>query len=478
MTEPHYRTARAMLADLTARTVSARELLELHSARNAALAKTLNAVVATDLARARADAAAIDDARVRGEPLGVLAGLPMTIKDGSDVENMPATSGNLLYADRAKTCADADTVKSVRAQGAVIWGKTNVPLMLGDFQSYNDVYGTTNNPYDVARTPGGSSGGAAAALAAGITPLEIGSDIGGSLRHPAGFCGVYSLKPTWGVLSSRGQIPPAPGRYFEVDLNVMGPMARDAGDLRLLWNVLRGDAGAAPESVAGARVAVWDEEPGFPLAKSVKDGVARAADALARAGVAVEHRPPPFSGAELMKTYLALLTPIIAAGLPDQVYDFFAAQRPQDRQAVRDGAGFLSMEAYRLQATASYREFAEALADRQALKDRLAAFFAEGFDAILSPISIVPAFPHLHAPGFMERELDVDGARVPYMTMLCWIALATTTLTPALAVPAGRTQAGLPVGVQLIGRWHREDRLFDFARALAHELGGFSPPRL
>ena len=152
--------------------------------------------------------------------------------------DLPATAGNPAFANRAKDCADAELVARTRKAGAVVWGKTNVPFMLGDFQSYNAIYGTTNNPYDVTRTPGGSSGGAAAALATGITPLEIGSDIGGSLRHPANFCGVCSLKPTWGVLPMRGHVPPPPGFDAELDLGVGGPMARNVGDLKLLWDVL------------------------------------------------------------------------------------------------------------------------------------------------------------------------------------------------------------------------------------------------
>lgn len=192
-----YATARQMLADLAAKRISARELLDAHVARHDALHNRLNAVVAADLERARSDALAIDEARMRGDKLGVLAGLPMTIKDGYDVEGLPAAAGNPIFAGRPKACRDAELVARTRREGAVIWGKTNVPFMLSDFQSYNAIYGTTNNPYDVTRVPGGSSGGAAAALATGMTPLEIGSDIGGSLRHPANFCGVCSLKPTW-----------------------------------------------------------------------------------------------------------------------------------------------------------------------------------------------------------------------------------------------------------------------------------------
>jgi len=471
-----YRTAREMLADLVAKRISSRELLEAHVARNAALAAKLNAVVATDLARARKDARAIDDARAKGAPLGALAGLPMTIKDGTDVENMPATSGNPALADRPNDCADADVVKSVRREGAVVWGKTNVPLMLGDFQSYNDIYGTTNNPYDHSRVPGGSSGGAAAALAAGITPLEIGSDIGGSLRHPANFCGVLALKPRWGAISLRGQVPPAPGKYVDLDLGVTGPMARNAGDLRLLWNVLRGSNGAPSRDIKGARVAVWDEEPSFPLGAEARDGVKRAADALANAGAVVERAKLPFTGNALMETYNDLLIAVLGATFPKELYDGFVAQRAQDLEATRAGNDLFGASLYRLRATASYREVLSAMTKRQAMKDKLAAFHDSGWDIILSPISPVPAFLHDHSQPQMARTLDMDGAKIPYMTMLNWIALATALHGPALAVPAGRTKAGLPVGVQLIGQ--AEDRLFDFAQALEEWLGGFSPPEI
>jgi amidase len=470
------RTAREMLADLVAKRVSARELLDAHVARNDALTAKLNAVVTTDLARAAKDAQAIDDARAKGEPLGALAGLPMTIKDGTDVENMPATSGNPALADRPKDCADADVVKSVRREGAIVWGKTNVPLMLGDFQSYNDIYGTTNNPYDQTRVPGGSSGGAAAALAAGITPLEIGSDIGGSLRHPANFCGVFALKPTWGKISLRGQVPPLPGKYVDLDLGVTGPMARNAGDLRLLWNVLRGSPGAAPRDIKGAKVAVWDDEPGFPLGSDVREAVKRAADSLSNAGATVERAKLPIGGDELMETYYELLIAVLGATFPKELYESFTAQHTRDLEAMRAGTDAFGAALYRLRATASYRDVLAAMTKRQAMKDTLAAFHASGWDIILSPISPVPAFPHDHSQPQMARALDMDGTKIPYMTMLNWIALATALHGPALAVPAGRTKAGLPVGVQLIGP--SEDRLFDYAHVLEERLGGFNPPAI
>jgi amidase len=472
-----YTTARTMIAELTAKRISARELLDEHLARNAETNPRINAVIETDLARARADAAAIDSARARGRALGALAGLPMTIKDGFDVEHMPAVSGNPAYRSRAKTCADASVVAKVRAAGAVLWGKTNVPFMLGDIQSYNDIYGTTNNPYDVSRTPGGSSGGAAAALAAGVTPLEIGSDIGGSLRQPANFCGVTALKPSWGSLSMRGHVPPEPAQFHQTDLAVAGPMARNVDDLKLLWSVLRGTPEQPRNGVAAARIAVWDEEASWPLASEVRAGVARAADTLAQAGAQVSYAKPEIDGAALMDHYGTILTAILAAGLPDQLIATFASQREADRRIVAEhGPGAIDA-AFRLRATASFRDIVQARIKQQAHKDALARFFTS-YDAIVMPISMVTAFPHQQKAPFNHRILEVDGAPVPYPAILNWISVATALHAPALAVQAGQTETGLPVGVQIIGPWGSEHRLFDFAAAVEDGTGGFVPPAI
>jgi amidase len=471
-----YATARRMIADLDAKRISARELLDAHVARDAALSKALNAVTVRDLDRARRDARTIDDARARGEKPGVLAGLPMTIKDGYDVEAMPAVSGFPPFATRGKNCADAALVARARGAGAVIWGKTNVPLMLGDWQSYNRIYGTTNNPYDVTRTPGGSSGGAAAALAAGITSLEVGSDIGGSLRHPASFCGVCALKPTWGLLPMQGHVPPPPGIHAEVDLGVGGPMARNVDDLKLLWSVLNKSEERAPQPVKGARIAVWDEGPLLPpLAKDVKAAVARAADALSKAGARVEAIAAPLDTDALLTNYMWLLSSIIGAGFPEPVIREMEKTRVADLAAVAAGSGPWSRELYRLGSTARTDDILAAQRARQALKDRMSGFFNR-HDAIVMPVGPVAAFPHDQSEPFDERRLDVDGTEVPYVTMLGWIALATALHLPSLAVPAGRTEAGLPVGVQIVGPWNGEDRLFDLARAVEEGTGGFSPP--
>jgi len=471
-----YATARAMLADLKAKKVSARELLGAHVARNDEISKTINAVVTTDIPRALKDADAIDQARTKGAPLGPLAGLPMTIKDGFDVENMPAVAGNPAYKDRPKNCADADLVAITRQAGAVIWGKTNVPFMLSDFQSFNPVHGTTNNPYDVTRVPGGSSGGAGAALATGVTPLEIGSDIGGSLRHPANYCGVVSLKPTWGALSQRGHVPPPPGVAVETDLNVVGPMARNVGDLKLLWDVLKKRTPTEPRPTKRGRIALWDEQKGWPLANAVKARLTAAGEGFGRAGFTVERANPRLDIEEMMNTYQDLLTNAIAVSFPQSLRDTMAQSREADLAAVRDGRDSTGEARYRLRVTASDAEIAAAHRRRQMHKDALDAFFAEGWDAILLPISPVPPFPHDQSLPLAARKLAIDGKTMNYLDMLFWIALATALHAPALALQAGQTAEGLPVGVQLVGPWNSEDRLFDFAAAVEEGLGGFRPP--
>ena len=472
-----YATAREMLADLAKKKISARELLDLHVARNEALHGKLNAVIETDLDHARAAAKSIDDARAHGAELGALAGLPMTIKDGLDVYGMPATAGAREFHGRAKDCNDADVVAAARKQEAVIWGKTNVPTMLGDIQTYNDIYGTTNNPYDVTKTPGGSSGGAAAALAAGIAPLEIGSDIGGSLRHPANFCGVVSLKPTWGVLPLRGHIPPAPDRFIETDLGVVGPMARNVGDARLLWNVLSGTS-VAPSSIQDLRVAVWDEEPGWPLASDVRDAVRRTANALSRLGVKIVRAKPAIGGEDLIETFRTILTGVLNADLPQDIYDAFLARHDADCKLVEAGSDKAESALYRLRATGSYRQIVHATIRRQKQKDVLAKFFDDTADVILMPISPVTAFAHMHDGTFSDRKLDVDGLSFPYSSLLWWIALATSLHAPALAIQAGRAGSGMPVGVQLVGRWNGESQLFDLGEALEQQSGGFEAPTL
>jgi amidase len=472
MTEP---TARELLADLSARRVSARELLDAAAARAEATA-ALGAVAATDLTRAREAAAAIDEARANGAELGPLAGLPVTIKDAYDVTGMPAVAGNPELVGRDPATPDADLVATLRTAGAVPWAKSNTPFMCGDVQSFNDVYGTTRNPYDPDRTSGGSSGGAAVTLATGVTSLEVGSDIGGSLRIPAGHCGVLALKPTWGRLSLRGHVPPVPGTPYSADddLGVGGPMARNAGDLRLLWELLSGRSTAATPP-SGLRVALWLDEPVLPLAAEVRTILEAAAEGLRGQGVTVEIAAPPVAADELLDTYFALLLPITASGFPARLRARLQAARPAALAAVAAGASRYSSDAATVSFTADEESIVAARGRRARMQRAVGAWF-ERYDAVLAPVTPVPAPPHDHEGSMFTRSIDVDGTALPYAHLLDRIALATALHLPAISAPAGQTAAGLPVGAQLIAPTDREDRLLDLADALERAVGPLPAP--
>ena len=468
--------ATGQLAALAARRISAVDLLKAALARHDQLHGSVNAVVMAEPDRAMERAKAVDDLRAKGEPLGPLAGLPMTVKDTFDVVGMPASSG--LEALRRRQAEDAIVVARARAAGAVIWGKTNTPVMAGDWQTFNALYGTTNNPWDVHRTTGGSSGGSAAALATRVTALEIGSDIGGSLRVPASFCGVFSHKPTWGLVPQHGHVPPKPGSWVERDLNVVGPMARSARDLRLLLSVLAGGAvapKAAPADLKVTRIALWLDEPAFPLDAEVRAVVETLARELAAQGVEVTPIPAPVDPRALIASYHTLLGAVLGEDLPPAAMRQMQLMRPIAKLAMKRGAHPLSTAAMSLAYTATHREWMEADAVRCRLRHDIGPLF-ERYDAILAPITPVPAFPHDHR-AFQNRALTLSGGTsAPYTSMLNWIALATALGLPATAVPAGRAPSGLPVGAQLIGPIGGDARTLAIAQAIDEAVRGFVPP--
>jgi amidase len=468
--------ATAQVAALKSRRVSAVELLKAALARHERTHAALNAVVMADPQRALERAKAVDDSSAKGEDVGPLAGLPMTVKDTFDAAGMAASSG--LEAYRRRQAPDAVSVRHAREAGAVIWGKTNTPVLAGDWQSFNPLYGTTNNPWDVSRTPGGSSGGAAAALAARVTALEIGSDIGGSLRVPASFCGVFSHKPTWGLVTQHGHVPPAPGSWIERDLNVVGPMARSARDLRLLLSILANAPlapRAPPADFATLKIGLWLEEKDLPLDREVRETLEVFAKTLAAAGAEVVPIPCPVDCRALIPAYHTLLGGVLGEDLPPAAIRRMERMRPMARFAMRRGADPLSSAAMALAYTASHRDWMAADAVRARLRHEIGAAF-ETFDAILAPIAPVAAFPHDHAP-FEKRKLKLsDGSKVPYPRMLSWIALATALHLPATAIPAGRTASGLPVGAQLIGPIGGDAKTLAIAQAIDEAIRGFEPP--
>jgi amidase len=472
------RDATDQLAALNARRVSAVELLKGELARYEQTHGAINAVVAVSLERALERAAAIDDLRARGEPMGLLAGLPMTVKDTLDVVGLPASSG--LKHLKARQAEDAAAVRLAKHAGAVIWGKTNTPVMAGDWQTFNALYGTTNNPWDLDRTTGGSSGGAAAALAAGVTALEIGSDIGGSLRVPASFCGVYSHKPTWGLVDQHGHVPPSPGSWSERDLNVIGPMARSARDLRLLMSVLGGGLiapKAPPAELKEARIALWLDEPSFPLDPEVRAALESFAAELSAAGAEVTPIASPVHMPTLVGAYQVLLGGVLGEDMPASTIRAMERLRPLARWRMSRGAGPTSSAAMTLAYTATHREWMAADAVRARLRHEIGEVFGR-FDAILAPIAPVAAFPHDHRP-FGRRQLTAsDGEVMPYASMLNWISLATALHLPATAVPAGATASGLPVGAQLIGPLHGDARTLALAQAIEENVRGFVAPEM
>lgn len=470
--------ATAQLSALAARRVSAVDLLKAALSRHAETHGLLNAVVAADPERALERARAIDDARARGDALGSLAGLPMTIKDTFDVVGLPASSG--LAHLRRRQAEDAQTVVHARRAGAVIWGKTNVPVMAADWQSANALYGATNNPWDPSRTPGGSSGGAAAALAARVTPLEIGSDIGGSLRVPASFCGVFSHKPTWGMVSQRGHVPPSPGSLAERDLNVVGPMARSARDLRLLLSLIEDGPlapRAPPADLKETRIGLWLDDPMCPLDPQARAVLERFAGELRAAGAVVDLIASPVDMRALLFAYQTLLGAVLGEDLPPGMLRSLELARPFARAALARGAGPLSGAAATLAYTARHREWMAADAVRARLRHEIGSVFQQ-WDAILAPIAPVPAFPHDRRPFQKRRLRTSEGGAIPYNAILTWIAPATALHLPATAVPAGITDQGLPVGAQIIGPFGGDARTLAIAQAIDENVRGFVAPRM
>lgn len=482
---PAYRPASELVADLAARRVSSVELLDQAIARIEALDKAINAVPVRDFDRARQAAIAADQALARGERRPLL-GLPMTVKESFNIAGLPTTWGIPAFKDWRPT-EDAVPVQRLKAAGAVIIGKTNVPVALADWQTTNPIYGTTNNPYDVERTPGGSSGGSAAALAVGYVALELGSDIGGSLRAPAHYCGVFAHKPTYGVIARRGHnFPRQPALPSAGDgLAVVGPMARSARDITLAFDVVAGPdeqrdgigwrlALAQPRhrALRDFRVLVIDTHPLCPTAESIRTAMAGLADRLGKEGATVARQSPVLPDlAEVARNYMRLLGPIMTNGRPPEFYDqmrsLAATLKPDDQ----------SLDAiYVRSANMGWREWEAANSVRTRLQHQWATLFKE-WDVVLCPTMPTPAFKQDRAEP-SARRLDVDGQAVPYNNNFVWAGPATTAGLPATVAPIARTDTGLPIGVQIIGPYLEDLTPIQFAQLLEQAYGGFVPPKL
>ena len=415
----------------------------------------INAVVAMDVTSARARATEADRALAAGQIWGPLHGLPMTVKDVFEVAGMPATSGDPKLKNYIPH-QNAIAVQRLIDAGAIIFGKTNIPYHARDFQSYNPVYGTTHNPWDLSRTPGGSSGGSAAALAAGFTPLELGSDLGGSIRVPSNFCGVFGHKPTFGLVPRYGHIPPMPGRVPAdkmslVPLFVAGPLARSADDLEMALEILMSpDRGLQSDSrpellpprkqqFADYRVAVWfkDSDISNEIDAEVLAVLQKAAEKLRAAGLKIDEQArPDIHLWESLRLWTNIRDDMMAGAIP--LWEGYVEK--QKRQQAQ-----------------------------------WAAFF-ERFDVLLAPVSPTAAFEHKHRLPMTSRRLTINGRSKSYFDNLTWTVMAIVSGLPATVAPVGLTESGLPVGVQIIGDRFEDRTTIDFARGLSEIVGGFVPP--
>jgi len=478
MTDLHFLSATALSQLLRDGHLGARELLEHCLARIDRFNPALNAVIWQDRDGARARADAADAARSRSELIGPLHGLPMTVKESYDLAGAPTHWG---IPELRGNVADEDAlaVQRLTAAGAVVFGKTNVPLRLADFQSYNEICGTTGNPWDSGRTPGGSSGGSAAALAAGLTSLEIGSDIGGSIRNPAHYCGVFGHKPSWNLLPMRGHA--LAGTLTPTDISVIGPLARSADDLELALSLMAG-----PDKLEAAgiglhlprlegetrslRIAVWKTDPMCPVSAAVAARVDAVAAALAAQGATVDFEArPAFTGEHSHRIFSALLMSAMAARFGDKEFDRLVAAAdaldPQDQ-----GEAAQTLRAQTLRA----RDWGRVNEGRTKLRWAWQRFF-EQWDFVLAPIMPTTAFAHdQRAPG--ERTIDIDGTAYPYFMQTFWAGLAGVAYLPATVIPAGPGPDGLPIGLQIIGPAYGDLRTIGLAQRLERMGFAFRAP--
>jgi amidase len=478
-----YRTAGDLIKALTNRQVSSRELVDAAIARIELLDPKINAVVVRDFERARASADAADAALAKGERQPLL-GLPITVKESFNVAGLPTSVGEPKFKNR-RPAADTLAVERLKAAGAIILGKTNLPLGARDWQSYNEVYGTTNNPWDLSRTPGGSSGGSAAALAAGYVSLELGTDIGGSLRCPAHFCGVFSHKTSLDLIPFRGGGPlplPIPLRG---DLAVIGPMARSAADLALELSVLAGPDPltegvgyklALPpprhDRLAGFRALVLDKHPLCHTAPSVIGALNDLSEKLEKLGCRIRRDHPKLPDlAQTARTYRQLLAASYVVDLPGETIEL---ANTRARALAPDDQTYAAAAVRGL--TISHAEWIRQSRVRVGLRARWLDLFHD-IDVVLCPPMPTIAFPHDHSPQ-PARKLDVDGAKIPYNDQTVWAGIATLNGLPATTMPVGKSPEGLPIGVQIIGSYLEDRTTIAFAELTEREFGGFTPPPL
>jgi amidase len=449
-TDPALWTTTAQAEAIRRKQLSSTELLGAQLTRIERMNGQINAVCTTAFEAAEQRASEADAACARGESWGPLHGIPVTIKDAIATAGIRSTGGSSALIDHVPA-DDAPAVAAVKAAGAIVIGKTNVPEWSGDLQTFNDMFGTTNNPWDLARVPGGSSGGAAAAVACGMSSFEVGTDIGGSVRVPSAFCGVFGHKPSFGVISTLGYLDEPSGGVTESDINVFGPIARSIDDLVLLLGILAGarDERATAwelrlppsevDDLRALRVATWFDEPSIRMHAEMVAILDAAADRLTEHGVKVDRNARP---------------------------DIDFTEAWQDGDWLIEAATHISDMQRRLHHTDWL------VKDRLRARRRVAwRDFFEHVDVLLCPITVVPPFRHQHEGTWSSRTMIIDGKVVPYGTLGSWPALIGSVYLPATAVPIGRTKDRLPVGMQVVAPYLHDLRALRVAGLITEMLG-------
>ena len=477
-------SAHEILEKIKQREVSSLEVLESFLAQVEKVNPKINAIVALDAERAKEKAIEADNKINLKSKLGPLHGLPMTIKDAFEVEGIVSTGGNPAWKNNIPK-RNAEAVQRLVDAGAIIFGKTNVPFLSSDLQSFNKIYGTTNNPWDLERTPGGSSGGSAAALAAGMTPLELGSDIGGSIRVPAHFCGLYGHKPSYNIISEVGHMPPPPGSILTGNgLSVAGPLARSPEDLEIALDVLvsaqEQDSQAWKVKLPKARtkktkelkIAVWPDEPYAEADNEITNLIKETAEDLKHAGAKVETVDLPISFEEIDKIYSLLLNPLMLAGSPKETFETLAKLNesldPNDMSELAKVARGSVLK---------HADWVLVNAMRQNMRQKWREFFNK-FDVILCPTCITPAFKHNHNPVH-ERKLTINGKDDEYLRATLWAGPAVSAGLPSTNVPIGMSSNNLPISMQITGPYLEDKTCLEVAKVVRNLRGGFKiPPNL
>jgi len=462
--------------------LSSRELLDHYLWRIDKINGDINAVVTFDIERATEQATAADEQLASGQLIGPLHGLPISVKDAIATEGIRSTGGAVELTDHVPA-ADAPVVQAVKQAGAIVFGKSNLPRWSGDIQAYNPMFGTTNNPWDLTRGPGGSSGGASAAVAAGLTAFEIGTDIGGSVRLPAHFAGVCGHKPSFGVIPQRGYLSHTTGGTTDADVNVFGPLARSAADLAMLLDVV---AGPRPDQAVGwkldlpparhgelsdYRIAAWLDDDVCPVASDVGDLLTAATDALESAGASIDRSARP--DVSLQRVWDVGLPLISAATTPSRTEDEFARQLQQADDPDLDQQGQMRARASVLR----HRDWLLLTEEREADRQRWARFFTN-HDVLLCPVAASAAFPHVQKGSLYTRTIEIDGATRQYADLIAWTSFIGYVHLPSTVVPVGLTPQGLPVGIQIVAPFLEDRTALAIAAELERLLGPIPVPPL